>query len=320
MNDRVVRRVVIPEDLAGKRLDQAAASMLTEFSRSRLKAWIEGGQLTVEGASGEPKQRVKGGEALLLDAVLEPAIPVEPESIPVEIVYEDDALIVIDKRPGLVVHPGAGNPSGTLQNALLGLDASLAAIPRAGIIHRLDKDTGGLLIVARTPRARAAMVEQLGRREVRRVYEAICQGALTGGGTIEAAIERHSRDRTRMAVREPGRPARTHYRVLERFRAHSLIEVELETGRTHQIRVHMAHIRAPLVGDPVYGGRPKFPRRPSARLREALQRFPRQALHATRLTFMHPVRGIEMTFASPLPEDMAGLLEALRLDARGTGQ
>lgn len=308
------RRVIVPAELAGKRFDQAAAVLLAEFSRSRLKQWIEGGQLTVAGSAAAPKARLQGGEELVLDADLEPVVAVEPEAIPLRVVFADEALFVIDKPAGLVVHPGAGNPSGTLQNALLNLDPALAAIPRAGLVHRLDKDTSGLLIVARSLAAQQALAALLEKRAVHRVYQAVCQGAMTGGGTVDAPIDRHPRERTKMAVRERGRAARTRYRVIERFRAHTHLEIELETGRTHQIRVHMAHIRAPLIGDPVYGGRPKLPRDASERLRDALQSFRRQALHATRLVVPHPRSGEALTFESRLSPDIVALLAALRSD------
>jgi 23S rRNA pseudouridine1911/1915/1917 synthase len=213
------------------------------------------------------------------------------------------------------VHPGAGNRSGTLQNALLNDYPELAKVPRAGLVHRLDKDTSGLLLVARTLESQIALAAALERRDIHRTYRAICQGVLTGGGTVDAPIGRHRRERTKMAVVEGGRPARTHYRVLERFRAHTHVEVELETGRTHQIRVHLAHIRAPLLGDPVYGGRPRLPPAPSDELRAALQSFRRQALHASRLAFVHPVTGRDLAFESPLPADLEHLLALLREDA-----
>jgi 23S rRNA pseudouridine1911/1915/1917 synthase len=223
--------------------------------------------------------------------------------------------LVVDKPIGLVVHPGAGNRSGTLQNALLHLDPALALLPRAGLVHRLDKDTSGLLLVARTLQAQKTLAVALERREIRRTYEAICQGVLTAGGTVDVPIGRHPRERTKMAVVDRGRPARTHYRVLERFRAHTHCAVTLETGRTHQIRVHMAHIRSPLVGDPVYGGRPRLPPKPSEELRVLLQTFGRQALHATNLAFAHPVSGAPLEFASALAPDLRALLAALRADA-----
>ena len=313
---KIERRLIVPEDLAGRRLDQAAALLLPEFSRSRLKGWIDGGQLTLGGHTVKARTLLHGGEALALAAEVEPAVPVEPEDIPVRVVYCDAALFVVDKPVGLVVHPGAGNRTGTLQNALLALDPSLEVLPRAGLIHRLDKDTSGLLIVARTLAAQKILGAALERRKVHRTYRAVCQGVLTGGGTVDAPIGRHARERTKMAVVDRGRRAVTRYRVLERFRAHTYCEIELETGRTHQIRVHMAHIHAPLVGDPVYGGRPRLPRRPSEALVETLRAFRRQALHASRLVFEHPTTRAPLSFASPLPADFEGLLAALRSDAR----
>ncbi len=311
---RIQRRLKVPDELGGKRLDQAAALMLPEFSRSRLKSWIDAGRLTVGGLEAKPRALLQGGEELVLDTELEAAVPVEPEAIPVKIVYSDTALLVIDKPVGLVVHPGAGNRSGTLQNALLNLHPDLAKLPRAGLVHRLDKDTSGLLLVARTLESQTALSAALELREIKRTYHAICQGALTGGGTVDAPIGRHRRERTKMAVIDGGRPARTHYRVLERFRTHTHVEVELETGRTHQIRVHMAHIRAPLLGDPVYGGRPRLPPAPSDELKVALQSFRRQALHASRLAFAHPATGVAHSFESPLPPDFERLLALFRED------
>lgn len=315
----VSRRVVVPGEAAGRRVDQAAAALLPEFSRSRLRAWIDAGQLTLAGRPVKARTLVKEGEELALEAELAPVVETGPEAIPLRIVHADAALIVVDKPVGLVVHPGAGNRSGTLQNALLHRYPELALLPRAGLVHRLDKDTSGLLIVARTLEAHATLVAELEARRIKRTYRAICQGVLTGGGTIDAPIGRHRHERTRMAVVEGGRAARTHYRVLERFRAHTLCEVELETGRTHQIRVHMAHMRAPLLGDPVYGGRPKLPPRPSEELRLALQSLRRQALHASRLRLAHPTTDAALDFASALPADLERLVELLRADAREGG-
>jgi 23S rRNA pseudouridine1911/1915/1917 synthase len=316
----VSRRLNVPEALAGKRLDQAAAELLPEFSRSRLKQWIDSGALTVDGHLGSGKQRVRGGEALALDAGLEAVVPAAPEAIPLDILYQDEALVVVDKPAGLVVHPGAGNPAGTLQNALLHFDSDLEAVPRAGLVHRLDKDTSGLLVVARNLSSQQQLAAMIERREIKRVYRAVCQTTLSGGGVIDVPIGRDPRDRRRMAVREGGRPARTYYRVKERFRAQTHIELELDTGRTHQIRVHMAHARTPLVGDPVYGGRPRLPRQPTALLRQTLQSFRRQALHAHRLSLAHPATGEPMEFQSELPEDFETLLMALRQDAGEAGR
>jgi len=313
--ERIERRLTVPAEFAGRRLDQAAAQLLPEFSRSRLKTWIDGGRLTVAGHSARARMLLKGGEELKLETELEVVGEVAPEAIPVAVVHEDDALLVIDKPVGLVVHPGAGNRSGTLQNALLHAFPDLAVLPRAGLVHRLDKDTSGLLLVARTLTSQKTLAADLERRAIRRTYQAVCHGVLTGGGTVDAPIGRHRRERTKMAVVDGGRVAVTRYRVIERFRAHTHCEIELETGRTHQIRVHMAHVRAPLVGDPVYGGRPRPPRDPSDELRAVLLRFKRQALHATRLAFAHPLTGTELAFESPLAPDMRELVTALRADA-----
>ena len=305
----------IPEELQGLRLDQALAQMFPDYSRSRLKSWLVGGQVLVDGAAWRPRDRVEGGEIVELTVVHEAAVRAEPEPISLDIPFEDEALIVVNKPAGLVVHPGAGNASGTLMNALLHHDGSLEVLPRAGIIHRIDKDTSGLLLVAKTLPAHTVLVKQLANREISRRYRAICGGVLTGGGTIDAAIGRHPVDRTRMTVREDGRPAVTHYTVLERFRAHTYISVRLETGRTHQIRVHFAHRRHALVGDPVYGGRLAIPAGASDELHTALRGFRRQALHASRLEFAHPETGDVVSVEAPLPEDFEQLLGALREDA-----
>ena len=307
--------LTIPPEHAGQRLDQALAALLPDYSRSRLKGWIESGEIRVDGTTLRPRDKVFGGEAVVLRAVLPQESHAAPQQIPLVRVYEDKHLFVIDKPAGLVVHPGAGNPDSTLQNALLALDPALAALPRAGIVHRLDKDTSGLLVVARTLPAHTALVRMLGEREVHREYEAICRGVMTAGGTIDAPIDRHPTDRVRMAVRESGRESVTHYRVIKRYRANTHVRVQLETGRTHQIRVHLAHAGYPIVGDRVYGGRLTLPKGADETLRQALREFPRQALHAARLQFDHPVSGKPVECASPLPADMVGLLAALAADA-----
>ncbi|HEX9771819.1 MAG TPA: 23S rRNA pseudouridine(1911/1915/1917) synthase RluD [Steroidobacteraceae bacterium] len=305
----------IPEESAGQRLDQALAALLPDYSRSRLKGWIESGEVQVDGAVRRPRDRVLGGEAIVVRARLAEQTEAAPQPIPLERVHEDPHVFVIDKPAGLVVHPGAGNPDQTLQNALLALDPALATLPRAGIVHRLDKDTSGLLIVARTVPAHTALVRMLEAREVHREYEAIARGVMTAGGTVDAPIDRHPVDRVRMAVRADGREAVTHYRVIRRYRAHTHVRVELETGRTHQIRVHLSHAGYPLVGDKVYGGRLAMPKGASEELRQALREFPRQALHAARLKFAHPVTGRPLECVSPLPADMRALLEVLGRDA-----
>jgi len=269
----------------------------------------------VDGVVRRPRDKVFGGEAVAERAALPAETRVAPQEIPLVLVHEDRHLLVVDKPAGLVVHPGAGNPDRTLQNALLALDPKLAALPRAGIVHRLDKDTSGLLVVARTLPAHTALVRMLGERDVHREYEAICRGVMTAGGTVDAPIDRHPTERVRMAVREGGREAVTHYRVIKRFAAHTHVRIELETGRTHQIRVHLAHAGFPIVGDRVYGGRLALPKGASERLRQALREFPRQALHAARLRFAHPVTGKPVECTSPLPADMRGLLDLLASDA-----
>ncbi|MBH98479.1 MAG: 23S rRNA pseudouridine(1911/1915/1917) synthase RluD [Rhodospirillaceae bacterium] len=307
-------RAIVSNDQAGKRVDQVAADLFSGFSRNRLKLWIQQGDLTLSGRTVEPKTKVREGDELTLNALPEPVVEVYPEPISLDFVHEDSACAVINKPAGLVVHPGAGNPSGTMQNALLHWDERLASVPRAGIVHRIDKETSGLLVVARTLEAHQALVKQLEKHEVERTYEGICQRVLTGGGKINAPIGRHPKDRLRMAVIEGTRPAITNYRLLERFRAHTHVRIQLETGRTHQIRVHFAHIKAPLVGDPLYGKRPLFPVAPEKNLKQKLQQFPRQALHAKQLAFKHPISGKLLSFSSSIPEDMSKLLQALRGD------
>jgi 23S rRNA pseudouridine1911/1915/1917 synthase len=301
-------------------LDQALAKMFPEFSRSRLKAWVTAGDVLVDGEQRRPRDAVDGGERIELAAVPETAVASAPERLPLSIVFEDDDLLVIDKPAGLVVHPGAGNASGTLMNGLLYHAPELAELPRAGIIHRIDKDTTGLLLVAKSLTAHTALVRALADREIERAYVAVCEGVLTGGGTVDAPIDapigRHRVDRTRMAVVDGGRPAVTHYTVRERYRAHTLVDVKLDTGRTHQIRVHFAHRRHPLVGDPVYGRRLAIPAGASEALGNALREFRRQALHAARLRFAHPASGTPVAFDAPLPADFERLLALLREDAR----
>ena len=307
--------MLVPEELAGQRLDQALARMFPDYSRSRLKAWLLAGSITVDGRQWRPRDAVSGGERVELTIATEVSVRAEAEPIPLEIVYEDDALLVIDKPVGLVVHPGAGNAGGTLMNALLHHAAALEALPRAGIVHRLDKDTSGLLLVAKTLPAHTALTRLLSERAISRSYLAVCNGVLTGGGKIDEPIGRHPTDRTRMSVQDGGREAVTHYRVLERYRAHTFIEVSLETGRTHQIRVHFAYRRHALAGDQTYGGRLALPKGATPGLIEALRSFRRQALHATRLEFRHPSSDDSVTVEAEPPEDFRLLLDALREDA-----
>lgn len=313
--DEPAKRVAVPPESAGRRLDQVLAELFPEYSRSRLQQWVKEGRVRVDGKSMRPKDKLQGIEEIELEPVVEAEQRWEAEAIPLDIRYEDKDLIVINKPAGLVVHPAAGNHAGTLLNALLHYAPELAGVPRAGIVHRLDKETSGLLVIARTLQAQTALVAQLQARSMTREYRAVVTGVMTGGGTVEAPIGRHSIDRKRMAVLPNGKPAVTHYRVVERFRGHTDIKVRLETGRTHQIRVHMAHIRYPLVGDPVYGGRLKLPKGCSDELRQILRGFRRQALHAGRLGLEHPNSGLPMEWEAELPEDMSRLLMALRRDA-----
>ncbi len=308
------RELRLPPEAAGRRLDQALADAMPEFSRSRLKRFIDAGHLTVDGGLPRPRDIVAGGERVALDAPIEDAVEPLAQALPLAIAYEDEAVIVVDKPAGLVVHPGAGNRDHTLQNALLAHDPRLAKLPRAGIVHRLDKDTTGLLIVARTDAARDALTEALAARTIEREYQAIAVGVMTAGGTVDAPIDRHPVDRVRMAVRTGGRDAVTHYRVIERFRRHTWVRVMLETGRTHQIRLHLSHAGYPLVGDAVYGGRLVIPRGAAPAVATALREFRRQALHAAKLTFPHPDDGRAVEVTAKLPADFLGLIAALRRD------
>jgi 23S rRNA pseudouridine1911/1915/1917 synthase len=311
----------IPMELAGQRLDVALAQLLPEHSRTRIKGWIEAGQVLVGSLPCKPRDVVEVGFRVNVRMTVdEPQTEVLGENIPLTILHEDKDVLVIDKPVGMVVHPGAGNPTHTLQNALLGFDPALASLPRAGIIHRLDKDTSGLLVVARNQKAHTSLTRQLMARTVSREYLAVCVGVMTSGGTVDEPIGRHRGDRLKMAIRNDGRPAVTHYRILERFRGHSYLSVKLETGRTHQIRLHLSHIRYPIVGDQVYGGRFALPRGATPELIETLRGFKRQALHATLLAFDHPKTGKLLSLHSPVPADYAALLSALRNDAREAEQ
>ena len=305
----------VPESAAGRRFDAVLAELFPEFSRSRLAEWIRSGDALLDGRQARPRDPVRGGEQVRLVARTGIETVAVAQDIPLDVLYEDAHLLIVNKPVGLVVHPGAGNADGTLVNALLHRDPALAALPRAGIVHRLDKDTSGAMVVARTLPAQAALVEQLSAREVHRQYLAVVVGALVSGGTADAPIDRHPRDRLRMAVREDGRDAITHFRLRERFRAHTALECRLETGRTHQIRVHMAHLKHPIVGDPLYGGPLKLPKGASEELVAALRGFKRQALHAETLEFVHPVSGEAIRCTAPVPGDLLALLAALRADA-----
>ncbi|HGM4323850.1 TPA: 23S rRNA pseudouridine(1911/1915/1917) synthase RluD [Pseudomonas aeruginosa] len=314
MSDMIQRAAEVPFELGGQRLDQIAAQLFPEHSRSRLAGWIKDGRLTVDGAVLRPRDIVHSGAQLVLEAEQEAQGEWLAQDIELEIVYEDEHILVIDKPAGLVVHPAAGHQDGTLLNALLYHVPDIASVPRAGIVHRLDKDTTGLMVVAKTLEAHTKLVAQLQARSVSRIYEAIVIGVITSGGTIDAPIGRHGVQRQKMAVVDAGKVAVSHYRVLERFRAHTHTRVKLETGRTHQIRVHMSHIGYPLVGDPVYGGRFRIPPVASQTLVQTLREFPRQALHARFLELDHPATGVRMKWESPLPEDFLWLLSLLRQD------
>lgn len=310
--ETIRRSLRVESEFAGGRLDRVLAQLLPEFSRGRLQHWIEAGQVLVDDRPCRVRDKVWGGESIRIEAELAVIDEHRPQAIALDLVYEDDHLLVIAKPAGLVVHPAAGNPDGTLQNALLHHAPELAALPRAGIVHRLDKDTTGLMVVARTLQAHHALVEQLQRRIVHREYRALVLGTLVAGGRVEAPIGRHPTQRVKMAVVGHGREAITHYRVLESYPGHTLLAVELETGRTHQIRVHMAHIHHPLVGDTTYGARPRPPRGCHPELAAALQSFPRQALHAVRLGLIHPATGAEMHWEVPMAPDLEALLNLFR--------
>jgi 23S rRNA pseudouridine1911/1915/1917 synthase len=306
---------VIPVDLADRRLDQALAILFSEHSRSRLQNWIRDGVVHVDNQIASQRQRVKGGEQIEINATFEPQQDWSAENIPLQVMHEDKELLIINKPAGLIVHPGAGNPEHTLLNALLHYDSALEQVPRAGIIQRLDKDTSGLMVIARTPETHTCLVAQLQARKIHREYQAIVSGIMTAGGMIDQPIGRHTRKRIQMAVIENGKPAITHYRIIKKYRAHTHIRVILETGRTHQIRVHMAYIKHPVVGDPVYSGRAHLPKGISQLLRNLLQTFPRQALHACAISLLHPATNKQLHCEVCLPEDMQNLLNSLEKDA-----
>ncbi|MEY8239443.1 MAG: 23S rRNA pseudouridine(1911/1915/1917) synthase RluD [Cycloclasticus sp.] len=304
--------LTIPEEMAGLRLDQALAELCPEYSRSRLKSWINSANIKVDDTVFRPRDKVNGGETVWINPIADVSLEVKAEPIALDIVYEDEAMLVVNKPAGLVVHPAAGNWDGTLQNALLHHDASLEGLPRAGLVHRIDKDTSGLLMVARTLTAHKTLVDQLQARAFEREYLAVVRGYMTAGGTVDQPLARHPTDRKRYAVkRGGGKEAITHYRVAKRFAKHTLLRVKLETGRTHQIRVHMSHLNHAIVGDPVYGGRFRAIANASELLSDTLRSFRRQALHAARLGVVHPISGEEISWDCEMPEDMKNLVQVL---------
>lgn len=304
-------KTTVPEELSGRRLDHVLANLFPQHSRSRLQSWINAGYVKVNDKTLKQKDPVRTGEFIEITPLYTPQQGLRAEPIPLEVLFEDEEILVINKPAGLVVHPGAGNPAHTLQNALLHYDANLEKVARAGIVQRLDKDTSGIMIIARTPESHTYLVDQLQRRLVQREYRAIVTGVMTAGGTVDAAIGRHPVSRKKMSVTAKGKPAVTHYRILKKYPAHTYIKVYLETGRTHQIRVHLSHINFPVVGDPVYGGRRRFPKNISVEMRDAIQSFPRQALHAYSLKLLHPKSGEERSWTAPVPEDMKSFLKIL---------
>jgi 23S rRNA pseudouridine1911/1915/1917 synthase len=301
----------IPEQLAGQRLDQALAHLFPDYSRARIKIWIINHQVQVDGKTWAPTDKVKGGEQVMINGSVPEAVVWAGQDIALDVVYADDDLIVINKPAGLVVHPAAGHQAGTLVNAILHLYPECVHLPRGGIVHRLDKDTSGLMMVARSLPAHTALVKALAKHEISRKYEALVKGEMTGGGKVDAPIGRHSGNRIRMAVVQDGKHAVTHYRIKQRLPGHTLVSCQLETGRTHQIRVHMAYIGYPLVGDPLYAGRARFPKNLSEKTRAYINHFKRQALHACELSFLHPITHEPLSFTATMPEDMQGLVRLL---------
>ena len=306
----------VPIQCHGMRLDQVAAELFPDYSRNRLATWIKEGRLTVDGRTVKPRDKATASAQVTLMVTDEPVIDWQPQSLPLDIIFEDEHILVVNKPAGVVVHPAAGHADGTLVNALLAHAPELDALPRGGIVHRLDKETSGIMFVARSSLAHKSLVAQLSERTVSRTYCAICTGALTGGGKIDAPIDRHPTARTKMAVVADGKPAVTHYRIAHRFKHYTQLQVNLETGRTHQIRVHMAHRKWPLIGDPVYGGRQRVPAGASDLLMSILRGFPRQALHAQALEFEHPASGDWMGFEADLADDLVNLLRVLESEDR----
>lgn len=314
MASQISLQAEVTDELSGNRLDQIAAKLFPEYSRARLQSWIKEGALLVNDRQLRPRDRLETGDCLVVSAQLESTESWVAEAMPLDIVFEDEQILVLNKATDVVVHPAAGHQQGTLLNGILHHNPMQKELPRAGIVHRLDKDTTGLMVVAKTLTAHADLVNQLQQRSVSREYEAVVQGVLTGGGTVERELGRHPVNRKKRAIVEMGQEAVTHYRVIERFRGHTHVQVNLETGRTHQIRVHMAHLNHALIGDPLYGGRFQQPAACSKELSDCLKAFKRQALHARRLELDHPASGERMSWRAETPADMAALLEQLRRD------
>jgi len=304
--------IIIPERMIGNRLDASLSEMLPDYSRSKITTWIKSGDALINQKTFKPKDKVSGSEIVFLTLNQKQSNDWIAEEIPINIVYEDEDIIVINKQFGLVTHPGAGNWSGTLANALLYYDPALASLDRAGIVHRLDKNTSGLMVIARNEKSQKLLVEQLQSHSVDREYSAIVYGHMIAGGTVDDPIGRDPKDRVKQAVSMSGKDATTHYRAIDRFKSHTHVKAILETGRTHQIRVHLSHVGHSLIGDPMYGGRVRFPKKASEELKDSLLNFNRQALHSKKLTLTHPISGELMSWKAPLPYDMSGLLEVLK--------
>lgn len=315
MTNPIHHEMIMPDHLANMRLDLALSKLLPEYSRTQIQEWIKNACIFVNGKPAKSKTLMKSGEKITINAVLKEKPTLFTSSpIPLNIIHEDNAILIIHKPVGLVVHPGAGNTDNTLLNALLHHAEALKELPRAGIIHRLDKNTSGVLVVAKTRAALTHLSRQLKKRTISRTYQAIVKGLITSGGTIDEPIGRHPVLRKNMAVIDTGKPARTHYRVMERYKAYTRIKIQLETGRTHQIRVHMAHIHHPILGDPTYGGRLQLPKGASPELIDILRQFKHQALHAYELSFIHPITQKIVAYQAPIPEDMQTLIDCLKED------
>lgn len=305
----------IPQALAGTRLDSALAKLFPDYSRARLQHWIKTSKVLVDGKALKAKEKISAGQLIEIEAMLEAEVSWQAQAIDLNIVYEDDDLLVLNKPAGIVVHPGAGNPDHTLVNAILHHAPECELLPRAGMVHRIDKDTSGLLVIAKTLAAHTSLVQQIQEKQAKREYLALVDGLMIAGAHVDAAIGRHPTSRKKMAVRiDEGKPAITHYRIKEKFRAHTLLTVQLETGRTHQIRVHMAHIQHPIVGDQTYNKRLTIPKNASQALIDALRQFKRQALHAYRLSFTHPITAAPLSFEIAIAKDMENLIQLLRAD------